>query len=69
MNTTLKHRYLVLSKKVDAVARQARELFEVAEELAAADPDGFEFNADGRLRDLYTGLDDLAEELAQRGGA
>ena len=69
MNSILQHRYLTLSKKVDALARQAKELAEVAEELCDADKEDRTGDTERTLSRIYVDLDELAEDLAQKGGA
>lgn len=57
----LAHRYLALSKSVDALAKQAATLENVAYDL--------DDEANRTLSRIYVDLDELAEILAQKGGA
>ncbi len=66
--SALQYRYLILSKRVNALAKQARELFEVAAELANDDPADRECETECKLSDIYVELDYIAEDLAQKGG-
>jgi hypothetical protein len=61
MTTVLQHRYLTLSKSVDTLARGAKLLAEVAYEL--------DEEAERTLSRIHIDLDELAEILAQKGGA